>query len=213
MKLFKSILIISTIIVLLYSTTAFIISDPHADYIKRDIQVGDEFHLSEIHTNNSTRGAFKAAVKFKYSNSNDSNRAYFGQVLEICDNNLVDRIFIGITDNNISRVEIWNDKALIDTKEFGFVGKMTWGEEQTMEIEFLDHTNKRYAGQSEISMRFYSGTGFLGDIATITFDLSEYGSFNADKSIGVFAKGFDYNEIVMPEFSNLRIWKNHKSFD
>ena len=65
----------------------------------------------------------------------------------------IDRIFIGITNNLISRLEIWNKSELIETKELGFMKKMTWGEEQTMVIDFQDQTNSKYQGKSKISLR------------------------------------------------------------
>lgn len=99
------------------------------------------------------------------------------------------------------------------TKELGFMNKMTWSETQTMSIEFYDQTNKRYKGKSNISMRFYGGTGFFGDIGTINIDLTEYGDLSGIKSIGVFAKSFISSSVNEPEFSNLRVWKNYKSFD
>ena len=93
------------------------------------------------------------------------------------------------------------------------MGKMNWSETQTITIDFYDQTNEKYKGKSKISMHFYSGTSFFGDIGTINIDLTEYGDLSGDKSIGVFAKSIDSNSVNKPEFSDLRIWKNYKSFD
>lgn len=62
-------------------------------------------------------------------------------------------------------------------------------------------------------MRFFNGTGFFGDIGTINMDLTKYGDLSTDKSIGVFARSINSSSVNEPEFSDLRIWKNYKSFD
>jgi hypothetical protein len=62
-------------------------------------------------------------------------------------------------------------------------------------------------------MRFYSGTGFLGDTGTLHFDLTAFGDLSGNKSIGVFAKSIDTDSFHEPEFSELKIWKDYLSFD
>ena len=152
-------------------------------------------------------------MKFEQKSSESSTKEFYGQEIIIADNPQVDRILIGVTNNLISRIEIWNQDNLMETKELGFIDKMTWGETQSITVDFYDQTNEKYKGKSKILMRFYSGTGFLGDIGTINFDLTKYGDFNGDKSIGVFAKSLDSNSVIEPEFSDLQIWKNYQSFD
>jgi len=175
--------------------------------------LNDQIALSEITTENSEIGTFKCSSKFKQDNFDSSTKEFYGQEIIIANNPQVDRILIGVTNNLISRIEIWKQAKLIDEKELGFMKKMTWGEIQTMTIDFYDQTNKKYNGKSKISMRFFSGAGFLGDIGTINIDLTEYGDLSGNKSIGVFAKSIDSNFVNEPEFSDLRVWKNYNSFD
>lgn len=200
-------------ITILFATTAFIINDPQADYIKQTVSLNDQISLSEISTKNSEKGTFKSSLKFGQKSSISSTKEFYGQEIIIADNPQVDRILIGVTNNLISRIEIWNQDNLMETKELGFMAKMTWGETQTMTIDFYDQTNVKYNGKSKISMRFYDGTGFFGDIGTIDFDLTKYGDFSGDISIGVFSKSLDSNTVIEPEFSDLKIWKNYQSFD
>jgi hypothetical protein len=212
-KITKFILGGIAVITILFATTAFIINDPQADYIKQTISLNDQISLSEIRTKNSEKGTFKSSLKFEQKSSESSTKEFYGQEIIIADNPQVDRILIGVTNNLISRIEIWNQDNLMETKELGFIDKMTWGETQSITVDFYDQTNEKYKGKSKILMRFYSGTGFLGDIGTINFDLTKYGDFNGDKSIGVFAKSLDSNSVIEPEFSDLQIWKNYQSFD
>lgn len=212
-KITKSILAAFAGITILFATTAFIISDPRPDFTKQSISLNDRISLTDVKTENSEPGAFKSSLKFKQKNFKSPLKEFYGQEIIIADNPQVDRILIGVTNNLISRIEIWNQENLVETEELGFMDKMTWGETQTMTVEFYDHTNQKYRGKSKISMRFYDGTGFLGDIGTINFNLTEYGDFSGTKSIGVFAKSIDTNSVNEPEFSDLKIWKNYKSFD
>lgn len=212
-KIKKSILAVLAGMTILFATTAFIINDPKADFTKQNIHLKDQISLSEITTKNLEKGAFKSSLKFKQNNFDSPTKEFYGQEIIIADNPEVDRILIGVTNKLISRIEIWNQNDLVKTKELGFMDKMTWGETQTMSIDFFDQTNERYQGKSKISMRFYGRTGFFGDIGTINIDLTEYGDLSGDKSIGVFAKSIDANPINEPEFSDLRVWKDYKSFD
>lgn len=134
-------------------------------------------------------------MKFKQNNFDSPNKEYYGQEIIITDNPQIDRILIGVTNNLFSRIEIWNQNDLVETKELGLMDKMTWGETQTISIDFYDQTNERYNGESKILMHFYGGTGFFGDIATINLDLTEYGDFSGNKTIGVFAKSIDSNSV------------------
>lgn len=212
-KITKSIFSVFVGIAIFFATTAFIISDPQADFTKHRISLNDKIMLSEIMTENSEKGTFKSSLKFKQSNFNSPTKEFYGKEIIISDNPKVDKILIGVTNNLISRIEIWNQNNLVETTELGFMSKMTWGETQTMAIDFYDETNEEYKGKSKISMRFYSGTGFFGDIGTISFDLTDYGNLSGNKSIGVFARTIDGSPINEPEFSDLRVWKDYKSFD
>ena len=212
-KITKSILGVFAGIIILFATTAFVINDPQADFTKQNVSLDDQILLSEIRTKNLEKGTFKSSLKLKQNNFDSPTKEFYGQEIIITDNPQVDRILIGVTNNLISRIEIWNQNDLVETKELGFMNKMTWGETQTMSIDFYDQTNERYNGKSKILMRFYGGTGFFGDIGTINFDLTEYGDLSGNKSIGVFAKSINSSSLNEPEFSDLKIWKNYKSFD
>ena len=212
-KITKTVLSVFAGIVILFATIAFIITDPQADFTKQNVNLEDQIALSEITTENLEKGTFKSSLKFKQNNFNSPTKEFYGQEIVITDNPEVDRILIGVTNNLISRIEIWNQNVLVETKELGFMEKMTWGEAQTMSIDFYDQTNERYNRESKILMRFYDGTGFFGDIGTINIDLTEYGDFSGNKSIGVFAKSTDSNSVNKPVFSDLRVWKNYNSFD
>ncbi len=212
-KITKSILGVFAGITILFATTAFVINDPQADFTKQNVNLEDQIRLSEITTENLEKGTFKSSLKLKQNNFDSPTKEFYGQEIIITDNPQVDRILIGVTNNLISRIEIWNQNDLVETKELGFMNKMTWGETQTMSIDFYDQTNERYNGKSKILMRFYGGTGFFGDIGTINFNLTEYGDLSGNKSIGVFAKSINSSSLNEPEFSDLKIWKNYKSFD
>ncbi len=212
-KFTKSIVTVFVGITILFGATAFIISDPQADFTNLKVSSSDRVSLSEITTKNSEVGTFKISLKFKQNGFKSKSKEFYGQEIILANNPQVDRILIGITNNLILRIEIWNQNDLKEAKELGFMNKMTWGETQTMTVDFYDQTNVKQIGKSKISMRFCSGTGFFGDIGTISFDLTKYGDFSGDKSIGVFAKSIDSNSANEPEFSDLEIWKNYKSFD
>lgn len=212
-RISKSILGILTGFILLFITTAFIFSDPTADFLKNELKLTDQVALSDISANNSWTGNFKSSVKFKQANFNSPNKEFYGQEIRISDNSKIEKILIGVTNNLISRIEIWNQNELIETKELGFMNKMTWGQVQKMTVIFYDQTNSKYSGQSKISMRFYSGTGFFGDIGTINLDLTEYGDLSGDKNFKLFAKSINSEFSNEPEFSDLQIWKNYTSFD
>src|SRR5690606_22879951 len=114
----------------------------------------------------------------------------------------VDRILIGITNNLISRIEIWNNEKLVEAKEVGFFNKMTWGNIQTMTVDFHDETNTKYTGKSGISMRFFEGRGIFGDIGGTRLDLTNYGNFSGDKTIKLFSKSIDSEKANEPKYSD-----------
>lgn len=209
----KTIVIISISMTLFLLSVIYFVSDSSPDFIKEDISNSDVVNLSEIPTKNLRTGCFKSAVKFQLSDVNNSEKSFWGQRIFIANNPNLDEVLVGVTNNLISRVEIWNKGTMLKAKELGFVGKMTWGEIQTIAVEFYDQNNLKYSGESKLSMRFYKSNGFLGDIGTIQVDLTKYGDLSGDKTIGVFAKSFDNQAAISPYFSDLKIWNNYNSFD
>lgn len=212
-KITKSILGILVVIGAFLATTAFIMSDSQADFTKQSVRLHDQFSLAAIDTKNVRKGSFKSSVKFTKKAFDHNQEAFYGQVITITNNPHVDKILIGITNNLISRIEIRNQNKLIESKEMGFMNKMTWGDIQTMSVEFYDQTNGKHKGKSNILMHFYERTGFFGDIGTISFDLTKFGDLRGDKSIGVFAQTNDANTMDEPMFFDLKIWKDYNSVD
>jgi hypothetical protein len=198
---------------LFFAITAFVIRDPQADYKMENPGIDDTIQLSEITTINSINGAFKSSLKIKQNPSDNSAKEFYGLEINISDNPAIDQILIGVTNNLISRIEIRNKSKLVESKEMGFMDKFTCGENHILAVEFYDQTNTKFPGKSNIAMHFYKGTGFFGDIGTINMDLTKYGDLSGNKSVGVLAKSLSSSTISMPEFSNLKIWKNFKSFD
>jgi hypothetical protein len=212
-KFTKTISLIISGFILLFVTTAFMVTDDKADYIKEDLSGFEIISLSAIETDHTEMGNFKTSVNFRQISSALANKEFYGQEIRINNNPKIDRILIGVTNNLISRIEVWNKDRLLEIKELGFMNKMTWNDTQTMTVQFYDQTNFKHNGKSKIAMRFYSGTGFFGDIGTINLDLTAYGDLSADKEVLLFSKSLKSNKIKEPSFSNLQIWKNYKSFD
>lgn len=177
------------------------------------MNLSDQIALSEIATKHSTIGCFKSTVKFKQSPASVYKKEFYGQKIKIDANPKVDEILIGVTNNLISRLEIWNNNQLVETSEIGFTNKMTWGATQTMSVAFTDQTNTKYPGKSKIIMRFYKGSGFFGDIGILYFDLTKYGDLSGNKEIKMFSKSLESKKVNEPEFSDLKIWKNYQSFN
>ncbi|NPD48096.1 MULTISPECIES: hypothetical protein [unclassified Lentimicrobium] len=210
----KTFLTISLSFILLLTISAFIISEPKPDFNIKNTKQIEAISISKIETENTALGSFKSVMNFQQSSTRNTNKEFYGQEIRIKDNSNIDQILIGICNNLISRIEVLNKGKLIETKELGFMNKMTWGEIQTMNIIFYDQRDSKHQGKSKITMRFYSGTGFLGDIGTINLDLTKYGDVSGDKTISIFSKPLDIETIKSePEFSNLSIWKNYQSFD
>lgn len=199
--------------IFIFATSAFIISDPKADMVKEEVNESDQVALADISTGHTNRGNFKSSVKIREQGESRPEKEFYGQEITIEGNPRLDRILVGVTNNLISRIEIWNKEALVATKEIGFMNKMTRGATQTMTVDFYDQTNRKYPGKSRLTMRFYKGTGFLGDIGTINMDLTAYGDLSGQKSIQVFAKSMGTRSVHMPLFTHLSIWKNYTSFD
>ncbi len=209
----SSILGISSGIILLIVCSAFIITGPQLDYYQENVEMLDRISLSEIQSDNLEIGTFKTSVNFSQQSFDDVSKEFYGQEIFISNNPKVDRILIGITNNLVSRLEIWNQDKLIESKELGFMDKMTWGETQTMTVDFYDQNYSKYKGKNKISMRFFNWNGFLGDIGTINFDLTEFGDLSGPKTIGFFAKALEPGTLHQPEFSDLKIWRNYNGLD
>lgn len=207
-KWFKKLLAPVALLALTPAVLIFLLRDPQPDFRQAAPKNGDHIALDAVQSGHDRAGTWKSVAAFR-TLSPASEHAFFGQEILIKGNEQLDRIRIGITGNLISRVQIWKQDQLVDTKELGFVGKMTWGKTLRMSVDFHDATNAKYAGKSKVHLRCYSGSGFLGDVATISMDLSDYGDLSGAKSIGVFSEG--PQQIV--DFAELRIWKNYQSFD
>ena len=207
MHLLRKIMIVLLGATSILGAAIFFIADSSPDHFVQVVAEGQQTPLGQITTRNTAFGAFNHKIK------SDQGKAFYGYELSISGNDQLDRIAIGITNNLIARMEIWNGNKLIEQQELGFVGKMSWGDDQTMSLAFYDQTNTRYPGRSHISLRLFSGRGFLGDIASLPVDLSAYGDLSGEKSIGIFARSLDAKPIAQPTFSDLKIWKNYASWD
>jgi len=207
-----SIAIIFGLIILYTTTAAFVMSDPSPDFFKEDLTEFEQISITDIQTKNTVIGNFKTSLNFKQGKWNYDEKEFYGQEILIDSNPEIDRILIGITNNLISRIEIWNKNELLETKERGFYRTKNC-EYQTIAVEFYDHTNVRYSGKSKITMRFYCGTGFFGDVGSINLNLTKYGDLSGNKELSLFTKSFESKKINKPEFSDLKIWNNYESFD
>lgn len=200
------------IVFILVMSFTFFHQEP--DYRKVDLSDFKSVSLTDITTNNQKYGMFKSNITFIKTPEFATQKAFYGQVIHVENNPMLDKIFIGVTSNLISRIELWNDHQMIGIKEVGFLDKMTWGDQQEMSVEFYDQSNQRYPDKSVIKLRFYSGNGFFGDIGMIIHDLSDYGDLSVKKSIGIFSKSLTEKELEhLPLFSNLRVWNNYNSYD
>lgn len=206
---------LSVLLLAIILIAGFSFSDPQADVNIADPIEGKAVILSEVLTKFTKVGVFKSSVDFHSPNRNEiKGRDFYGQRITIAGNPNVDRIDIGITSTLISRVEIWNGDELVEVKELGFMDKMTWGDAQRLYAEMMDETNSRYSGKSEVKMRFTKGSGFFGDIGTLSFDLSKYGSFAGEKTIDVFQKSLVAQSALQKgAFTNLKVWRNFASAD
>lgn len=206
-------LVLVAVLIILYTGTAFIISDPSADFELKELSIDDRISLEQISTQNSRIGMFKSAVQFSQNPLSLGEMDFYGQEIRISDNPNIDKILIGIKSNHNTRIELWNKGELVESIDKGFSGKMSWGSTQFMAVQFYDQTNEKYQGKSMISLRFFEGAGFLGDIGQLSFDLTPYGDLSGEKWIGVFTKSLASEQINRPLFSNLEVWKNFQSFD
>lgn len=208
-KIVKIISVIIGLPFLAYLVLAFTFKRLEPNFVKLELSEVDLINLSDIQVDHEQKGTFKTSVSFEKESFSSTNKEFYGQLIHMEENELLDNILIGVTNNHIARIEIWNDHQLVEVKEMGFVGKMTWGAQQEMNIVFRDSKHAKYSGKSNLKFRFYEGTGFLGDIATIQIDLSKYGDLTGKKSIGWFSKTLDNTTVnKAPIFSDLKIWKD-----
>jgi len=184
-KVIRIFLIVFSIPIFFFSITGFIISDSNPDFKKVDLTQFDKILLSEIQSENTKIGSFKSSVKFRKSNFSSNNL--------------------------ISRLEIWNEGRLIETKELGFMKKMKGDRYKTLTIQFYDQTQT--SKNSGIRMQYYDRTTFFGDIGTISLDLCKYGDLSGAKELRLFAKSLESKEVNEPHFSDLTIWKDYESYD
>jgi len=168
----------------------------------------------EIGTANEEMGWLKTQVTFSGQGQLANTKEFYGQVITIDGNHKLDRICVGVTSNLISRIEMWNDNELVAQKELGFMNKMTFGGEQELSVVFFDQNQSKHDGKAGITMRFFEGTGFLGDIGTISMDLTEFGNLTGNKSIATFQASIEENRSLNQSyFTDLRIWKNYAPID
>ena len=212
-KTFTLIALVPALAILFFVLIGFIIRDPQPDLQTEDF-INRMVPLADIETTNRDEGVFIGMVNFSREAGLNPPKEFYGQVISIEGNGQIDKILVGITSNLISRIELWRLGELVASKELGFVGKMTWGEQQTLRVVFYDQRNPRYPGTSKVTLQFYDQKGFFGDIGTASLDLTGYGDMSGEKSLGVFARSLSGGDVsVSPTFSNLRIWKNYHSFD
>lgn len=200
-------------IVLTYGIVGFAFSDPSPDFNQTNISIEDLVYLNEIDSKNSYNGSFKAMVELTQLEDENFGNDFYGMDIRISDNEKIDRISVGVTNNRIARMEIWNKDILVETLEKGFVGKMTHGDIQNLSIAFYSPNAQKPHRKTTLQVRFYEGSGFLGDIGTLNMDLSKYGNLNGEKSIQLFAITKEYKSIPMPGFTNFQVWKDFESAD
>jgi hypothetical protein len=156
----------------------------------------------------------KTQVTFSGQGQLGDTKEFYGQEITIGGNQKLDRIRVGVTSNLISRIELWNENELVAQKELGFMNKMTWGGEQELSVVFFDQNQSKHQGKAGITMRFFEGKGFLGDIGTISMDLTEFGRLTGNKSITTFHTSVEENcSLNQSYFTDLRIWKNYAPID
>jgi len=213
-KFIKRLFFIPLGIIFIYALLAFAISDPKPDYMVDDLSNFEKISLSELSTNHIEEGKFKSVVKLQATALRTIDKEFYGQAIYIKNNENIDQILIGVTNNLISRIEIWKDQKLIDVIEKGFVRKMTYGQKQKLAIQFSEYSNTYPVNvKSGIRMQMYHHTPFWGSVANISCDLSKYGDLSGEKEISVFAKSIESDRQPQINFSNFRVWKNFSSFD
>lgn len=194
--------------------TAFIFADPKPDFYRDDLQAFEGVSTNQITTSNKEVGWLKSQVTFCGQGHLTEDREFYGQEIQFTENEKLDKVRIGVTNNLISRIELWNNGRLIRAEELGFVGKMTWGAEQELHVHLFDQDQSKHPGKARISMHFSEVSSFFGDIGTISMDLSDYGDLTGSKSISMFLVDLDENETLDKSyFSNLSVWKDYAPID
>jgi len=217
-KFIKGLLFVPLSIILFYILLAFSFRDPKPNYTVKDLSNFDKISLSEISTNHIEEGKFKSIVNLKHTNYRKLGKQFYGQAIHIKNNENIDQILIGITNNSISRIEIWNNHKLVDVIEKGFSGKMTFGQKHGLTVRFSEQSDAnqpdaKYNVKNSIRMQFYRRTHFFGSIGNINCDLSKYGDLSGEKEISVFAKSIESDHQPQINFTDLNVWKNYISAD
>ena len=209
-KIVQYFLFAMALVVVTLMTVVLIHKNQKADFRVQNLNGFEGVSIYDIETNNSLEGHLKTSLIFNTKNQSNY-KEFYGQELRIKDNLKVDLILIGITNHLISRIEVWNNGQLIDIKEKGFLGKTNWGSDHKMVVEIKNVGNNNI--QKELYMRFYRGSGFLGDTGGIDFDLTELNILNDNIEFSVFAKSLESEMKFHPMFKNLEIWKNYVTLD
>ena len=106
-------LVLVSILIILCTGTAFIISDPTADFELKELSIDDRIPLAQISTQNSRKGMFKSAVHFSQNPADLGEMDFYGQEILISENPNIDKILIGIKSNHNTRIELWNMGSLL----------------------------------------------------------------------------------------------------
>ncbi|MEM9051056.1 MAG: hypothetical protein AAGC47_03295 [Bacteroidota bacterium] len=207
-KSIKFISVLALSLILLISVTAFITADPNPSEVISTPRF--ESFLETTHSDLASAN-WKSEVTFTHLPSADEPKEFYGQEIRFKEGVEIDRILIGITNNLIARVEVWKGEELVDVKEKGFVGKMSWGESQSMIIDY--YGDERNQQKNRIAMRFNGGSSFFGDIATMQYDLSKYEGSVETSEVSLFAKSLEGEMERSPEFSDFSIWHGMNSLD
>lgn len=184
--------------------SAFIIKAPAPDFYQAEISNATSIFYKDINTHNTHEGTFKSLVNLNMTPvSNDANE-FYGYRIEIKNHPQIDAILIGISNQLISKIELWNKGQIVSSKQQDFIEKLNWGKTQNMSVELV---NKPFCNETKIHMRFYKKSGFVGDIASIDMDLSDFHIMEDINSISLIQESDSGNT---PEslFKNLSIWKN-----
>ncbi len=139
----------------------FFIADPSPDHFVQVVAEGQQTPLGQITTRNTAFGAFKSEVAFNHKIKSDQGKAFYGYELSISGNDQLDRIAISITNNPITRMEIWGNGNKVDrTARTRICRQDELATTKTMSLVFYDQTNTSIP-DAVISLRLFSGRGFL----------------------------------------------------
>ncbi|MCH2215941.1 MAG: hypothetical protein MK086_12295 [Flavobacteriales bacterium] len=207
-KSIKFITVLALSLILFIFITAFITAEPKPTEV---IDAPSFESVLNIDRGKSFSTNWKSEVTFNHLPSADQPKEFYGQEIKFMGGFEIDRMLIGITNNLIARIEVWKGEELVEVKEKGFVGKMSWGESQSMIIDYYGDEERQQ--KNRIAMRFNGGSSFFGDIATIQYDLSKYEGFKEAREVSLFAKSLESEMNRSPEFSRFSFWQGTNSMD